>query len=51
MLTKVYGLIKGRERNELWEELGAKNSLWENPWCIIGDFNVIRFMGKRNIEG
>ncbi|RVW50024.1 Retrovirus-related Pol polyprotein from transposon RE1 [Vitis vinifera] len=25
----------------LWEELGAIRGLWEEPWCIGGDFNVI----------
>ncbi|RVW71963.1 LINE-1 reverse transcriptase-like [Vitis vinifera] len=25
---------------ELWEELGAIRGIWDEPWCIGGDFNV-----------
>ena len=25
--------------------------LWEDPWCLGGDFNIIRFPGERNREG
>ena len=25
--------------------------MWEDPWCIGGDFNVLRFPGKINREG
>ena len=37
-----------RERNQLWEDLGAIKGLWGEPWCLGGDFNEIRFPGKRN---
>ncbi|RVW34514.1 hypothetical protein CK203_109533 [Vitis vinifera] len=40
----LYGPIKGRERRELWEELAAVKGLWNDPWCIVGDFNVVRFL-------
>ena len=32
----------------LWEELGALRGLWEDLWCIGGDFNVIRFPCERS---
>ena len=29
------------EREVFWSELGA--ILWNGPWCVAGDFNMIRF--------
>ena len=43
VFSGLYGPIKGRERRELWEELAAVKGLWSDPWCIAGDFNVVRF--------
>ncbi|RVW12507.1 hypothetical protein CK203_082433 [Vitis vinifera] len=31
----------GSEKEDFWEELGAIRGLWEDPWCIGGDFNAI----------
>ncbi|RVW25808.1 hypothetical protein CK203_101074 [Vitis vinifera] len=42
-LLWLYGPSKGKERRELWEELAAIKGLWSDPWCIAGDFNVVRF--------
>ncbi|KAJ9701144.1 hypothetical protein PVL29_006475 [Vitis rotundifolia] len=43
VFSGLYGPTKGRERRELWEELAAVKGLWDDPWCIAGDFNVVRF--------
>ncbi|RVW99999.1 hypothetical protein CK203_024721 [Vitis vinifera] len=43
VFSGLYGPSKGRERRELWEELAAIKGLWNDPWCIAGDFNVVRF--------
>ena len=43
VFSGLYGLLKGRERRDLWEELAAVKGLWDEPWCIAGDFNVVRF--------
>ena len=28
--------------------MGTIRGLWQDPWCLGGDFNVIRFLGERN---
>ena len=47
IFSGVYGLVIGSEKEEFWEELGAIRGLWEDPWCIGGDFNVVRFPEER----
>ncbi|WKA11259.1 hypothetical protein VitviT2T_028778 [Vitis vinifera] len=32
----------------LWEEFGAIRGLWEDPWCIGGDFNITLFSRERS---
>ena len=39
----VYGPTLRKYREVFWEELGAIRGLWNDPWCIGGDFNMIRF--------
>ena len=38
VFSRLYGPLKGRERMEMWEELVVVKGLWDEPWCIIGDF-------------
>ena len=45
--TGVYGPNVHRDRRFLWEELCGLNSWWSVPWCVGGDFNVVRFPSKR----
>ncbi|RVW17084.1 hypothetical protein CK203_076009 [Vitis vinifera] len=40
VFTGVYGPCNRKERELLWEELGAIRGIWDEPWCIGGDFNV-----------
>ncbi|RVX20185.1 Transposon TX1 uncharacterized 149 kDa protein [Vitis vinifera] len=49
--TGVYGPTLKSYREPFWEELGAIRGLWSDPWCIGGDFNVIRFPSERSREG
>ena len=48
--TGVYGPVKSCKRELFWEELGAVKGLWEGPWCIGGDFNVVLSPNDRNLE-
>ena len=41
--TGIYGPNLNRKRQFMWEELASLNSWWNLPWCLGGDFNVIRF--------
>ena len=35
----VYSPVKKSLRESFWEELGSIKGLWEDPWCVDGDFN------------
>ena len=39
--TGVYGPVKRCKRELFLEELGAVKGLWEGPWCIGGDLNMV----------
>ena len=41
--TRVYGPNSVSERRFLWEELFSLSSWWNVPWCMGGDFDVVRF--------
>jgi len=43
----VYGPNLDSHQRSLWDELAGFLSLWDLPWCIGGDFNVIRFPCER----
>lgn len=47
LFTGVYGLVLNEERENFWNELGDIRGLWNDPWCVGGDFNVVRFLGER----
>ena len=47
MFTGVYGPNVDRERSNMWEELAGVRSWWGVPWCVGGDFNVVRFPSER----
>ncbi|RVW85327.1 putative ribonuclease H protein [Vitis vinifera] len=40
-----------KDRECLWEELGAVRGLWGDPWCVGGDFNVTLAQGERSRQG
>lgn len=49
LFTKIYGLVKGKERREMWEELAPIKGLLDEAWCLCGDFNAVHFpIEKRN---
>ena len=51
MFTGVYGPFSREERESLWEEIGAIRGLWEEPWCLGGDFNTILYHSERSRNG
>ena len=46
--TSIYGLVERNNRKMFWEELGSLKGLWEGPWCIDGDFNMVLSLNERN---
>ncbi|RVW77230.1 putative ribonuclease H protein [Vitis vinifera] len=47
----VYGPSVKVEKEEFLSELGAIKGLWNDPWCVAGDFNMIRFPTERSRGG
>jgi hypothetical protein len=45
--TGLYGPSTDLLRSELWEELKEVQQTWASPWCVFGDFNVVRFPSER----
>ena len=39
------------EREILWEELGAIRGIWDDPWCLGGNFNVTLSLRERSNQG
>ena len=51
VFSGVYGPIEKRYRESFWEELGSIRGLWDNPWCVGGDFNEILSLNERSRGG
>lgn len=51
MFTGVYGPFTNVEREGLWEEIGAIRGIWDEPWCLGGDFNIILSQRERSRQG
>uniref|UniRef100_A0A2N9FKE1 Uncharacterized protein n=1 Tax=Fagus sylvatica TaxID=28930 RepID=A0A2N9FKE1_FAGSY len=47
VFSGVYVPQTVRDRLLMWEELACLHSWWGSPWCIKGDFNVVRFPSER----
>jgi hypothetical protein len=43
----VYGPNNDGARSILWDELGGLMNMWERPWCVGRDFNVVGHPGER----
>ena len=51
IFTGVYGPILKLDREDFLSELGTIRRLWSEPWCVAGDFNMIRFPFERSRGG
>ncbi|RVW14754.1 hypothetical protein CK203_092604 [Vitis vinifera] len=47
----VYGPFSKEDKETLWGELGAIRGIWDDPWCLGGDFNVTLNLGERSNQG
>ena len=43
----VYGSNDDSQRGALCDELSRMHSRWNIAWCVIGDFNIIRYPNER----
>lgn len=44
----VYGPNDSRLRESFWRESDSIHSRWNGPWCLGGDWNVIRFPSEKS---
>ena len=51
VFTGVYMSFSKEEREVLWEELGAIRGIWDDLWCLGGDFNVTLSLRERSNQG
>ena len=51
MFSGVYGPVVDSKSEFFWEELGAVRGLWNEPWCVGGDFNMVCFPRERRGVG
>ena len=51
IFTGVYGPFSREDMKAFWEELGAIRGIWNDPWCIGGDFNVILSQREKSNQG
>lgn len=47
-VTAVHGPNNSRICHLFWEELDSIKRIWNGPWCLGGDWNVIRFPSERS---
>lgn len=47
----MYEPFSKEEKEILWEELGAIRGIWDDPWCLRGDFNVTLSQWERSNQG
>ena len=47
----AYGPTLKKEKEDFWDELGTVRGLWGGPWCVVGDFNVVRFLVESSRGG
>uniref|UniRef100_A0A2N9EVU3 Reverse transcriptase domain-containing protein n=1 Tax=Fagus sylvatica TaxID=28930 RepID=A0A2N9EVU3_FAGSY len=47
MFTGVYGPNINSDRRLMWDELAGIRNWWDVPWCLGGDFNMVRFPVER----
>ena len=45
--TGVYGPNLDSARSFFWDELRLVRDRWASPWCVFGDFNVVRYPRER----
>ena len=45
--TFVYDKCKNHLRRSLWDKMIQHSTLNDNPWCAVGDFNVITFVEEK----
>lgn len=47
LVSPIYGPSDSGQREMLWRELDDIRSRWNGPWCIEGDWNIIRFPSEK----
>ncbi|RVW76914.1 hypothetical protein CK203_051556 [Vitis vinifera] len=51
IFPRVYGSFSKEDRGILWEELRAIRGIWDDPWCLGGNFNVTLSQREMSNQG
>lgn len=49
IVTLAYGPNDSRQKSLFWSELDSIRNRRNAPWCIGGDWNVVRFPSERSV--
>ena len=47
IISSIYGSTVSAARGNFWRELDLIRSNWSGPWCLGGDFNIMRCLEDR----
>ena len=43
----MFGPTRDEIRLDFWNEVKGVRQHWAQPWCVFGDFNVVRFPNEQ----
>ncbi|RVX03896.1 hypothetical protein CK203_021616 [Vitis vinifera] len=50
-VVELLEVEEGMDKEDFLEELGSIKGLWRDPWCVGGDFNMVRYPEERGRGG
>ena len=47
IISSIFGPSGSGSRESFWRELAYIRNKWSGPWCLRGNFNIIRYFEAR----